>query len=110
MDIEMSSAQLRLVRQSIFSPRMLEKCLNACWTWHGEAFSLIHRAFHYTIEWALDQDGLSIYHTIRGTNSVEGGVHMAVRRVFGSLQASPELAECLLLNWTLRRNKTVRFK
>jgi hypothetical protein len=57
----------------------------------------------------IDRDGLSVYRTIRGTNSVEGGVHMAVRRVFGSLQASPELAECLLLNWMLRRNKTVRF-
>jgi len=54
-----------------------------------------------------DRDGLTVYRTIRGTNSVEGGVHMAVRRVFGSLQASPELAECLLLNWMLRRNKTV---
>lgn len=51
-----------------------------------------------------DKDGLTIYRTIRGTNSVEGGVHMAVRRVFGSLQASPELAKCLLLNWILRRN------
>ena len=56
----------------------------------------------------IDRDGLTVYRTIRGTNSVEGGVHMAVRRVFGSLQASPELAECLLLNWMLRRNKTVR--
>ena len=55
----------------------------------------------------IDRDGLTVYHTIRGTNLVEGGVHMAVRRVFGSLQASPELAECLLLNWMLRRNKTV---
>lgn len=54
-----------------------------------------------------DKDKLMIYRTIRGTNSVEGGVHMAVRRVFGSLQASPELAECLLLNWILRRNCTV---
>ncbi|KAF5382845.1 hypothetical protein D9757_007324 [Collybiopsis confluens] len=56
---------------------------------------------------ATDKDGLTIYRTVRGTNSVEGGVHMAVRRVFGSLQASPELAECLLLNWILRRNRTV---
>jgi hypothetical protein len=57
----------------------------------------------------VDKDGLTVYCTIRGTNSVEGGVHMAVRRVFGSLQASPELGECLLLNWMLRRNKTVCF-
>jgi hypothetical protein len=39
-----------------------------------------------------DNDGLSLYRTVRGTNSVEGGVHMAIHRVFGSLQASPELA------------------
>lgn len=55
----------------------------------------------------VDQDGLQIYRTIRGTNSVEGGVHMAVRRIFGALQASPELAELILANWMLRRNKTV---
>jgi hypothetical protein len=54
-----------------------------------------------------DRDGLNIYRTIRGTNSVEGGVHMAIRRIFGSLQASPELAECLIINWILRRNKRV---
>ncbi|KAJ3818006.1 hypothetical protein F5880DRAFT_1687260 [Lentinula raphanica] len=56
-----------------------------------------------------DRDGLPLYRTIRGTNSVEGGVHMAVRRVFGSLQASPELAECLLLNWIGRRNKKIGY-
>jgi hypothetical protein len=55
-----------------------------------------------------DKDGLPLYRTIRGTNSVEGGVHMAIRRVFGSLQASPELAECILLNWIHRRNLAVR--
>jgi hypothetical protein len=57
----------------------------------------------------IDRDGLTIYRCIRGTNSVEGGVHMVVRRVFGSLQASPELAECILLNWILRHNSTVYF-
>jgi hypothetical protein len=55
----------------------------------------------------IDKDGLTIYRTIRGTNSVEGGVHMTIRRVFGSLQASPELAECILANWILRRNCSV---
>jgi hypothetical protein len=47
----------------------------------------------------IDKDGLPLYRTVRGTNSVEGGVHMAIRRVFGSLQASPELAEALIINW-----------
>jgi hypothetical protein len=55
-----------------------------------------------------DRDGLNIYRTVRGTNSVEGGVHMVIRRIFGSLQASPELAECLIFNWILRRNRRVR--
>lgn len=56
-----------------------------------------------------DRDGLNIYRTVRGTNSIEGGFHMVVRRIFGSLRASPELAECLLINWILRRNKKVRY-
>jgi hypothetical protein len=55
-----------------------------------------------------DRDGLNLYRTVRGTNSIEGGFHMAIRRVFGSLRASPELAECLLINWILRRNQRVR--
>lgn len=55
----------------------------------------------------IDRDGLTVYCTICGTNLVEGGTHMAVWCVFGSLQASPELAECLLLNWMLQWNKTV---
>ncbi|KAJ6610745.1 hypothetical protein B0H10DRAFT_2224787 [Mycena sp. CBHHK59/15] len=56
-----------------------------------------------------DRDGLNIYRTVRGTNSIEGGFHMTVRRIFGSLRASPELAECLLVNWILRRNTKVGF-
>lgn len=54
-----------------------------------------------------DKDGLTIYRTIRGTSSVEGGVHMTIRRVFGSLQASPELSESLLINWIGRHNRKV---
>ncbi|KAJ7474233.1 hypothetical protein FB451DRAFT_1398222 [Mycena latifolia] len=56
-----------------------------------------------------DRDGLNIYRTVRGTNSLEGGFHMVVRRIFGSLRASPELAECILINWILRRNMRVGF-
>jgi hypothetical protein len=52
----------------------------------------------------VDRDGLKIYRTVRGTNSLEGGFHMVVRRIFGSLRASPELTECILINWILRRN------
>jgi hypothetical protein len=54
-----------------------------------------------------DRDGLTLYRTIRGTNSVEGGVHMAIRRTFGSLQASPEMSEATIINWVGRRNATV---
>lgn len=54
-----------------------------------------------------DRDGLTLYRTVRGTNSVEGGVHMTIRRVFGSLKASPELAESVLINWIFRRNQSV---
>ncbi|KAJ7195718.1 hypothetical protein B0H12DRAFT_1169101 [Mycena haematopus] len=54
-----------------------------------------------------DRDGLTLYRTIRGTNSVEGGVHMLIRRIFGSLRASPELTEATISNWFLRRNRSV---
>lgn len=56
-----------------------------------------------------DRDGLNLYRTVRGTNSIEGGFHKSVRRVFGSMRASSELAECLLNNWILRRNIKVQF-
>lgn len=54
-----------------------------------------------------DRDGLNIYRCIRGTNSVEGGVHMALRRMFGAFRASAELAEALLVVWFGRRNTSV---
>ncbi|KAF8995410.1 hypothetical protein BDZ89DRAFT_1149619 [Hymenopellis radicata] len=56
-----------------------------------------------------DRNGLNIYRTIRGTNSVEGGVHMAVRRVFGSLKASAQLSESVLVYWIFRRNQSVGY-
>jgi hypothetical protein len=54
-----------------------------------------------------DRNGLPYYRCIRGTNSVEGGVHMPLRRTFGSLRASPELGDSLLCNSWHRRNTTV---
>ncbi|KAF9020332.1 hypothetical protein BDZ89DRAFT_1203851 [Hymenopellis radicata] len=62
---------------------------------------------YYTM--GKDRDGLTVYRTMRGTNSVEGGVHMAIRRVFGSLKASPILGECILISWTFRRNQSVGY-
>ncbi|KAJ7754699.1 hypothetical protein DFH07DRAFT_959733 [Mycena maculata] len=52
-----------------------------------------------------DRDGLNIYRTVRGTNSIEGGFHMAVRRIFGSLRASPELAESV---FTIARGENTK--
>ncbi|KAF7304332.1 hypothetical protein HMN09_00835000 [Mycena chlorophos] len=46
---------------------------------------------------------------MRGTNSVEGGVHMIIRRVFGSLHASMELTEAILGNWFNRRNRRIGY-
>lgn len=62
-------------------------------------------SLHYLM--GKDRDNLNIYRTVRGTSSLEGGVHMAIRRVFGSQRASPELAECLVINWIFRRNVEV---
>ncbi|KAL0564248.1 hypothetical protein V5O48_017803 [Marasmius crinis-equi] len=62
-------------------------------------------ALYYIIGW--DRNKLPLYCTICGTNSIEGGVHMLIRRVFGLLKASPELAVLLLSNWILRRNQRI---
>jgi hypothetical protein len=47
-----------------------------------------------------DRDDSTLYRKISGTNSVEGSVHMLIRRIFGSLCASPELTEAIVGNWT----------
>ncbi|KIK58696.1 hypothetical protein GYMLUDRAFT_245792 [Collybiopsis luxurians FD-317 M1] len=62
-------------------------------------------ALYYIIGW--DCDDLPLYRTIRGMNSIEGGVHMLICCIFGSLKASPELAVALLCNWILRCNQQV---
>ena len=46
----------------------------------------------------VDPDGLSYYRCVCGTNSVEGGIHMVIRRTFGSLHALPKLSDALLCN------------
>ncbi|KIK66912.1 hypothetical protein GYMLUDRAFT_55535 [Collybiopsis luxurians FD-317 M1] len=62
-------------------------------------------SLQYITGW--DRDKLPLYCTIRGTNSIEGAVHMLIHHIFGSLKASPELAVALLSNWILRRNQRV---
>jgi hypothetical protein len=55
----------------------------------------------------VDCNGLPYYRCVRGTNSIEGGIHMQLRRTFGSLHASPELTDALLCNIRHRHNTTV---
>ena len=57
----------------------------------------------YTVN-GCDKNGLTLFHCIRGTNSVEGGVHNSIRKNFGSLNASPELADALLADFRHRHN------
>jgi hypothetical protein len=54
-----------------------------------------------------DKNGLALYHSNRGTSSVEGGVHNPIRRSFGSLNASVELADCLIADFRHRHNLDV---
>ncbi|KAJ7153309.1 hypothetical protein C8R46DRAFT_1357190 [Mycena filopes] len=64
-------------------------------------------ALYYKL--GVDKDGLVCYRCVRGTNSVEGGVHMPLRRAFGSLRASPELTDVLLCNLRNRRNTKIGY-
>lgn len=54
-----------------------------------------------------DKNGLPIYRCLRGTNSVEGGVHMVILRKFGALNAAPQLADCAVADWRHRHNQDV---
>jgi hypothetical protein len=54
-----------------------------------------------------DKDGLTLYRCIRGTNSLEGGVHQNLVRKFGSFGAGPELADAMLTEYRLRHNLNV---
>lgn len=60
------------------------------------------------VKMSTDREGLAVYRCLRGTNSVEGGVHMLLMRIFGSLNASPELADAILADWRYRHNEDVR--
>lgn len=51
-----------------------------------------------------DEAGLNLYHNERGTNSVEGAVHTHIIRKFGSLNASPPLADALVADFRHRHN------
>ncbi|KAJ7936744.1 hypothetical protein B0H13DRAFT_2303452 [Mycena leptocephala] len=52
----------------------------------------------------IDKHGLWIWHSIRGTSGLEGGIHHTVRSKFGSLGASVELTVALLSDYCYRKN------
>ncbi|CEP11895.1 hypothetical protein [Parasitella parasitica] len=54
-----------------------------------------------------DKFKLTLYRCIRGTNSLEGGVHQNLIRKFGSFGAGPELANAMLTEYRLRHNTDV---
>jgi hypothetical protein len=53
--------------------------------------------------------GLPIYRCIRGTNSLEGGVHQNVIRFFGSFNAIPRFADSLLAVYRHMHNLKIGF-
>lgn len=55
----------------------------------------------------VDDLGLPVYRCIRGTNSLEGGVHTNIIRKFSMYNASPRLTDCLLSDYRLRHNTDV---
>ncbi|KAF7354259.1 hypothetical protein MVEN_01113900 [Mycena venus] len=57
-----------------------------------------------------DRDGLNLYRRIRGSNTNEGGWHMPLRRMFGSLNSASELGEALIMTFAYRRNISVGYK
>ena len=63
----------------------------------------------YTEE-GCDINGLTIYHSLRGTNCVEGAVHNPIRRNFASLNASVELGDAPLADFRHQHNLDVGTK
>ena len=62
--------------------------------------------FYYKVG-KKDRYGLDLYRCIRGTNSLEGGVHQNLIRKFGSFGAGPKLADAMLVEYRLRHNLDV---
>ena len=50
---------------------------------------------------------LPIYRCVRGTNSLEGGVHQNIVRKIISFGASPHMVDCALADYRLRHNTDV---
>lgn len=62
------------------------------------------------VEEGVDSNGLTIYHCLCGTNSVEGAIHNPIRCSFASLNASPELGDCLVADFRHCHNTEVGTK
>ena len=62
------------------------------------------------VEEGVDSNGLTIYHCLRGTSSVEGAIHNPIRHSFASLNASPELGDSLIADFRHRHNTDVGTK
>ncbi|KAI0704374.1 hypothetical protein BC835DRAFT_1317043 [Cytidiella melzeri] len=60
----------------------------------------------YTVR-GQDKDGLTVYRCMRGTNSVEGGIHQNIIRYFGAFNASPRLSVNLIRDYCLMHNLRV---
>src|ERR1700733_4840248 len=54
-----------------------------------------------------DKNNLNLYHCIRGTNNVEGGIHQNIAKRFGSYNALPCFAINLLRDYCLHHNLRV---
>lgn len=59
------------------------------------------------VKLGVDDEGLPHFRCLRGMNSVEGAVHMPLMRIFGSLNASVELADCVVSDYCERHNTNV---
>ena len=57
-----------------------------------------------------DKHGLNVYRCLRGTNSLEGGVHQNLNRRFGASNASVRLTVALMTEYKTRHNLDVRQK
>ncbi len=57
----------------------------------------------------VDKIGLQVYRCKRGTNTLEGGVHQNVIRMFGAFNADPELAQYMLQEYFHRHNMSVGY-
>ena len=64
----------------------------------------------FYFETGRDANQLPLYRCTRGTNSLEGGVHMNIVWKFASLGAGPHFTDCVLADYRLRHNIRVSLR